>query len=148
MESLPTGPSSSAGSQWVFYYDGGCGLCRRLVAVLARADLTNAILWVPFQSLQRPPGDLTWDDLDRAAYLDAGQGPPRAGFLAIRELTWKLPLLWPLAPVFWFPGIHRPGGWAYRWVAAHRHRFFSCNPQGQSPPGASAAPPFPNDLQP
>ena len=93
--------------RWAFYYDGDCGMCRRIIAVLSSLDVRRSITWVPFQSLNDPPGGLGWDDLDRSAYFDRGKPPLLAGFHAFKALTLRLPLLWPLAPIFLFAG-HRP----------------------------------------
>ena len=89
-------------------------------------DFAGGVTWIPFQSLEQPPDNLSWRDLDRAAYLDTGKGHLHEGFYAFRELTLKLPLLWPLALIFWLPGIQVPGRAVYRWVAANRYRLSSC----------------------
>ena len=112
--------------RWAFYYDGDCGMCRRIIAVLSSLDVHRSITWVPFQSLDDPPGGLSWDDLDRSAYFDRGKPPLLAGFHAFKALTLRLPLLWPLAPIFCLPGIARPGEIIYRWIADHRHEISRC----------------------
>jgi predicted DCC family thiol-disulfide oxidoreductase YuxK len=127
---------------WKFYYDGDCGLCRRLVRGLSRLDFGRAITWISFQSLERPPQSLSWSDLDRAAFLELDTGDLLEGFYAFRMLTLKVPSLWPLAPLFWLPGVHVPGRAIYRWVAANRYRLSRCTvpdgrpgPDGSPPPG-------------
>ncbi|MCI0830197.1 MAG: DUF393 domain-containing protein, partial [Chloroflexi bacterium] len=80
----------------------------------------------PYQSLYAPPPGLTWDDLKRSAYLVGRKGRYYEGFYAFRMLIVRLPLLAPLAPVFWLPGISIIGAAAYRWVARNRYRFFGC----------------------
>ena len=145
MTSLTDKPGGAPGFPWRFYYDGYCGLCLWLVRRLARLDFSNAVAWVPFQSLDEPPQGLTWEALDRAVYLDTGAGPNHAGFFAIRKLTLKLPALWPLAPLFWFPGVHFPGTAVYRWVAAHRRRLSRCRP---FPPKGDVLPPASSDRDP
>jgi predicted DCC family thiol-disulfide oxidoreductase YuxK len=111
---------------WVFYYDGDCGFCSRVVQVLGWLDFGKGVRWVPFQSLEEPPPGKTWDDLDSAAYLDCGEGDLEEGFYAFRRLTIKIPVLIPLAPVFWFPGMRFLGVPAYRWVARNRYRISRC----------------------
>ncbi len=139
---MPRPTQKSPDAPWLFYYDGDCGLCLRLVNLLARLDYANAVSWVAFQSLDAPPEGLTWQALDRAVHLDTGSGPRHAGFFAVRKLTLKLPALWPLAPLFWFPGVHLPGQAVYGWVAANRRRFSRCRPFRPEP---DAARPFPID---
>ncbi len=116
-------------NEWAFYYDGDCHFCTTVVGWLTRVDFLDQIVWTSFQSLESPPEGLTWDDLDRSAYLQAGRGRLHEGFYAIRMLTVRLVALMPLAPLFWFPGAPLIGVAAYRWVARNRYRF----PIGRSP---------------
>ena len=126
-------PSEPGKAQCVLYYDGDCGFCTRGVGGLRALDRGKAVQWVPFQSLDEPPGGLTWDDLNLAAYLDCGGGPPKEGFYAFRQLTLKIPLLLPLAPLLWFPGVHIPGTTLYRWIARNRYRLSRCRFPGTGP---------------
>ena len=119
---------------WVFYYDGDCGFCTLSVRFLALMDFFGKVTWNDFRVLPEPPLDLTWDDLDAAAYLEIGSksttviegsnGQSRIyrGFYAVRMLTLRLPPLFPLVAVLWLPGVNRIGEAAYAWVAANRYR--------------------------
>ena len=89
-------------------------------------DIFQRVQWVPFQSLEEPPRGLSWEDLNRAAYLDSGQGVLHEGFYGIRMLTLRLFPLLPLAPVFWFPGMNSLGTAVYRWIATNRYRISRC----------------------
>jgi len=121
--------------QRVFYYDADCGFCSWTVRWLRRFDLFHRMTWRSFQSLDKPPYHLTWDDLDQAAYLDDdGRGKLYGGFYAFRMLTVRLWPLMVLAPLFWFPGMHIPGVAVYGWVAKNRYRISACRLPG-SPPG-------------
>ena len=102
------------------FYDGGCGLCRATRACLAALDVSRRVRWRAYQSLSEPPRGLAWADLERAAYLRTADGRTFQGFFAFRALSTRLPLLWPLAPLLWLPGMAALGGRAYRWVAANR----------------------------
>ncbi len=111
----------------VFYYDADCRLCTRLVRLLSKADVLRRITWAPYQALETPPPGISWEDLERAAYLvDGGRGRHYEGFYAFRMLTVRLPLLAPLAPIFWFPAMGLAGAVVYRWVARNRYRIFGC----------------------
>jgi predicted DCC family thiol-disulfide oxidoreductase YuxK len=105
----------------VFYYDGDCGFCTRVVRVLQAADLRHRVRWVAFQSLAKMPGGLTRSDLQREAYIQH-RGSLEGGFYSFRRLTLLLPPLWPLAPLMWLPGMQRLGEPAYAWVARNRGR--------------------------
>ena len=112
--------------RWVFYYDGECGFCTASVGLLARADFFRQVTWMAYQDLEAPPTDLTWEDLEQAAFLGVegkeGQSRLYRGFYAFRMLTLRLPPLLPLAPFLWLPSVHRPGEAVYGWVAANRYR--------------------------
>ena len=110
----------------VLIYDADCRLCANLARWLSRVDVLQQLNWTPYQSLDAPPPGLTWDDLKRSAYLVGGRGRYYEGLYAFCMLTVRLPLLAPLAPVFWLPGISIIGAAAYRWVARNRYRFFGC----------------------
>ena len=49
----------------VFYYDGDCGMCLRLVRRLERMDSHSRITWTPYQSLDEPPTGITWEEMDQ-----------------------------------------------------------------------------------
>ncbi len=117
--------------RWVFYYDGDCGFCTRVARWLARLDLLRQVTWTPYQSLDQPPQDLSWEDLNQAAYLEhSHRHRLYRGFYAFRRLTLWLPPLLPLAPLFWFPGVALAGRVLYRWVAANRQRISRCRAPG------------------
>lgn len=119
---------------WVLFYDGNCGFCTLSVRALALADFFHFVTWTAYQELEEPPAGLAWEDLDAAAYLETGSGfsePGQGriedsrlyrGFYAFRMLTLRLPPLMPLALLLWLPGVNRMGEWAYKRVAANRHR--------------------------
>lgn len=119
---------------WVFYYDGECGFCTASIRMLALADLLGKVTWTPYQDLPYLPAGLTREQLDEAAYLEVvgltlhGEaeetGPSRfyRGFYAFRMLTLGLPPLFPLALLFWIPGVNLLGEAAYSWVAENRYR--------------------------
>ena len=112
--------------RWIFYYDGNCGFCTRVVRGLSRIDFFRQVQWIPFQSLEEPPQGLSWEDLDRSAYLDTGREGLHEGFYSFRMLTLRLLPLVPLAPVFWFPGMNLLGTVVYRWIASNRNRISRC----------------------
>ena len=116
----------ASNASWRLYYDGDCGLCNTFVGWLARLDFSHLITWTPYQSLKRPPGGLTWTDLERSAYLETGNGRLYEGFYAFRMITLKIWPLLPLAPIIWMPGMNLLGVSMYRWVARNRCRLSKC----------------------
>ena len=116
----------SGARQWVLYYDGECPLCEAAKRWLSRLDVFHRVEWKAYQSLERPPRGLSWSDLESAAWLDTGSGRPVRGFNAFRTLALRLPLLLPVAPALWMPGMGRLGEWAYGLVARNRCRLSLC----------------------
>ncbi len=110
----------------VFYYDGDCGMCLRLVRWLERMDSHGRITWTPYQSLDEPPTGITREDMDQAAYLISDAGEVREGFYAIRDLLTKLPALALLGALMRLPGAGLIGRPVYRLVARNRRRLSSC----------------------
>lgn len=50
-----------------------------------------------------------------------------SGFAALRWLAWRLPLLWPVAPFLYLPGMATLGQRLYLWVARNRLRLVPCH---------------------
>ena len=134
-QSLQKRKMSQAAEPWVFYYDGECGFCIRWVGRLGRLDRAGRVSWTAFQSLDSPPRGIGWEDLRRSAYLDnepqMGAANLHEGFFAFRHLTLRIPALFPLAPLFWLPGMGWLGSRVYRWVADNRYRFSCPRPFGR-----------------
>ncbi len=112
----------------VFYYDGECGICLRLVRRLMKFDARGSITWTAFQSLECPPLGISWEDLDRAAYLISDAGDVSEGFYAIRGLLTRLPALAAVGMFMHLPGVALVGRPLYRFIARNRKSRLSCGP--------------------
>ncbi len=95
-----------------------------VVRRLSSLDVFGRVAWITSQSLEEPPGGLSWEDLDSAIYLERGQGRFYRGFYAFRMLAAGLPLLAPLLPLLWLPGIRFLGEALYARVARNRCHLF------------------------
>ena len=113
--------NSRRDSKWTLFYDGNCGFCAGARRWLSKLDFFQIIEWTPYQTLEEPPAGLSWEDLDRYAWMDTGRGRLRRGFYAMRLLTLKLPPLLPFAPLMWLPGMHLAGEAVYGWVSRNRY---------------------------
>lgn len=49
-----------------------------------------------------------------------------SGFQAFRWMAWRLPLLWPLAPFLYLPGMATLGQWVYLKIARNRYQLVPC----------------------
>jgi predicted DCC family thiol-disulfide oxidoreductase YuxK len=117
--------------QAVVLYDGLCLLCQKGVRTLRRLDWFG---WLAFQDARdrehlpahEPP--LNPDRLLEEMHLLPPDGQHvYHGFGAFRWMAWRLPLLWPLAPFLYLPGVPTIGERLYLWVARHRFQLVPCH---------------------
>ena len=113
----------SRSSSLAVVYDGGCGMCRRGVAVLKSLDWTNSLDchnlrdW-PEVSRRFPQLDQVACTKDMHAVDRMGVSFP--GYYAYRVIAWRLPLIAPLAWVGYLPPVATLGHRVYRRIADHR----------------------------
>ncbi len=108
-------------------YDGHCGLCRRSVFILTILDNLHRVRFTDYHdafALEAVAPDLALADLERTMHVRAPNGLTWEGFHAFRALTWHLPVLWPLAPILYLPGVPWIGKRVYARIAARR---LNCN---------------------
>ena len=103
-------------------YDGCCRFCRSQVALLRRLSLGRE---PEFLSLHDPLvadrfPELSADDLLSQMYVIDPQGVARGGAEAVRYLSRRLPMLWPLAVLLHVPGSLPLWKRLYAFVARHR----------------------------
>lgn len=105
-------------------YDGRCRFCRSQVAILRRLDLGRTL---EFTSLHNPSvghdfPELAHDDLLAQMVVVDKAGLARGGADAVRYLSRRLPLLWPLAVLLHVPGTLPLWAALYRFIARNRMR--------------------------
>ena len=105
-------------------YDGRCRFCRSQIAILRRLDLGRVL---EFTSLHDPSvgsdfPELAHDDLLAQMVVVDTAGRARGGAEAVRYLSRRLPLLWPLAVPLHIPGTLPLWAALYRFVARNRMR--------------------------
>jgi predicted DCC family thiol-disulfide oxidoreductase YuxK len=110
-------------------YDGDCAFCRKSIDVLRKLDWRRRLTYVNARDtsqtlLQQPP--VAGAPLLEQMHVLTPAGRLYGGYAAIRWLAWRLPLLWPLAPLLYLPGASPIGNAAYRWVARHRFQLVPC----------------------
>ncbi len=103
-------------------FDGGCSFCGGAVRALGALDPTARIALVDFreQDLKEIDPRLTRDACMRRIQFVERNGKLTEGFDAFRRLSLKLPLLWPLAPMLYIPGMRLIGVPVYDFIARHR----------------------------
>lgn len=116
-------PDESPNSDIVIW-DGDCRFCRKQVERLAWFDATQSLSYMSLHDprvAERFP-QLSHEQLMAQLWVIRPRGQIFGGADAIRYLSLRLPLLWPIAPLLYIPfslGLWR---WLYRQVAARRYR--------------------------
>ncbi len=115
------------GVQNVLLYDGNCQFCRNSVNQLRVMDLFNTLKMMDYNLVaeydQSLPEGLTKEKAASQLHLIEPDGSLYGGYFVFRRLSWKLPMLYPLIPIFYFPGSGAVGPLIYRWVAKNRYLF-------------------------
>lgn len=105
-------------------YDGRCRFCQGQIAILRRMDLGRRLVFLslhdPLVAGEFP--ELEADALMAEMHVVDRAGRVRAGAEAVRYLSCRLPLLWPLALPLHLPGSLPAWRWLYRVVARNRYR--------------------------
>jgi predicted DCC family thiol-disulfide oxidoreductase YuxK len=105
-------------------YDGHCAFCLRSLNIVRALD-TRGVMRLHDahqpETFDRFP-ELRGADVEDAMYTAVDGEPTYRGFFAFRRLAWAGPLLWPLLPIFYFPGASFIGPRVYALVARNRTR--------------------------
>ena len=107
-------------------YDGQCGFCVRALKVCRALDVRRALRFHDATARQQVHAvfpELLDADFDNAMFAVAPDRGVTRGFFAFRRILREALLMWPLLPVFYFPGSGWIGPKAYAWVARNRGRF-------------------------
>ena len=113
-------------------YDGLCPLCKRTVRLLTRFDLFTRLEFLDFRAIDLNAYnhshmlDLARQELEEEMYV-IFQGKANRGFYGYRRIALALPVLWPLAPWLFLPGISSLGALVYGYVARNRLKFLWCD---------------------
>lgn len=112
-------------------YDGQCPFCRKSVELLKRLDWLGRLSYVDARDREHLPAGPRPLDPDRLLQEMHLVTPDRRrvyhGFGALRWVAWRLPLLWPVAPLLYLPGVPTLGQRLYLWVARNRFRLVPCH---------------------
>ena len=116
----------SANTSPLLIYDGNCQFCVASVQKLKMMDLFAALKFVDFHQvsdLKNLHPELTKDLVMSQLYLVEPDGKLYGGFGAFRRLCFVMPMLYPVIPVFYFPGMGILGPIVYRFMAKNRYLF-------------------------
>lgn len=123
MSGLPD-PDQSPGAD-VVIYDGDCRFCQGQVRNLRRFDFGGkrlSYLSLHDRRVRERYPDLSHADLMAQMYVVDQQGRRHGGSEAVRYLSRRLPLLWPVMPILHLPGTAGLWRWGYNQIARRRYK--------------------------
>lgn len=116
-----------AAGQIPLIYDGQCTFCRKSLRMIKIMDVFDAIKEVDFRTaedLSQYHKDLNPGLAEKQVYLIEPKGGLYGGFFAFRRFSLFMPMMYPLIPFLFFPGMGLMGPLAYKVVASSR-KFFN-----------------------
>ena len=115
----------------IVLYDGECPLCQRSVRILQRLDWFGKLHFQSARDTEHlPAARVTLDNakmLEEMHVLTPSRDQTYAGFGAFRWMAWRIPLLMPLAPFLYLPGVPWLGNRIYLWIARNRLKLVPCH---------------------
>jgi len=104
-------------------FDDRCGKCRRFVAFSSLLDLARHLDLVGLSDPRRTRefGHFDLDALNFEMHVIDSHNQIFRGFFAIRRIALEVPLMWPLAALFFLPGVSTAGVPIYAWIARTRY---------------------------
>ena len=111
-------------------YDGDCPFCRKSIEWLRRLDWRHVLSFVNFRDKSDPTVTAVPTTPERMAeemhVWTASRDHLYHGFGAFRFMSWRLPLLWVLAPFLYLPLVPWLGQKVYLWIARNRFNLVPC----------------------
>jgi len=108
----------------VLIYDGHCGFCLKCLRILKIMDLFEFLDYRSFYDYlekEEPlPGGLWIDQVQKRMYIVIDQEKKYGGYAVFRWICWYMPMMIPLIPVIFFPGMGILGPRLYDLVAKNR----------------------------
>ncbi|MCR4336274.1 MAG: DCC1-like thiol-disulfide oxidoreductase family protein [Candidatus Omnitrophica bacterium] len=107
-------------------YDGQCQFCQQSVHQLQIMDLFDKLFFVDYhryENLKVIHPQLTKEIAHSQLHLIEADGTLYGGFDVFRRICFMMPMLYPLIPIFYFPGAGVIGPHVYRWTAKNRYLF-------------------------
>lgn len=122
--------SDPAPGHGLVIFDGDCAFCQKSVGLLHRLDWFNRLAYHnarEYESL--PPAEVQLDPdrlLEEMHVLTPDRTQAPSGFRAVRWIVWRLPILWPIAPFLYCPGVPWLGQKLYLRIARNRFGLVPC----------------------
>jgi predicted DCC family thiol-disulfide oxidoreductase YuxK len=114
----------------IILYDGLCPFCLKNVSLLKRLDWLGRLRFHDCRDTAGIPANTAHLDPARMIQEMHVLTPDRAtaysGFRAVRWIAGRMPILWPLYPLLFIPGMPRLGQRLYLWIARNRFQLLPC----------------------
>jgi predicted DCC family thiol-disulfide oxidoreductase YuxK len=127
----PNTPAGGTRTHWALVlYDGQCPLCIKSAETIKRFDWFHTLHFQDARDiaaipLREPPLD-PHRLLQQMHLITPDNQHVYCGFKAFRWIAWRLPVLWPVAPLLYLPGVPTLGEKTYLWIARNRYRLVPC----------------------
>ncbi len=116
--------------QALVLFDGYCPFCQLSMKLLGRLDWFGTLAWRSFRLPENVPQTTPTLDplrLEEEMHLIGPKGSPILhGFEAFRYMAWRIPLLFPIAPLLYLPWVPLLGQKTYRYIAKNRFGMLPC----------------------
>jgi predicted DCC family thiol-disulfide oxidoreductase YuxK len=116
--------------QAVILFDGECPMCRQTTAILRRLDWLKKLRFHNCRDTAGIPANSAHLEADRMIaemhVLAADRKSALSGYRAVRWICGRVPVLWPLYPLMFVPGMPKLGQRIYLWIARNRFQLVPC----------------------
>ena len=119
-------------NQDIVIFDGHCQFCIGSIEKLQTLDIfgkTKLLDYQIFEDISSIDGRLTKEKCHSQMHVLTAERELFGGFYAFQYLSMRLPLLWILVPLFYFPGMQWVGSVIYSFISKNRtlfHRKGAC----------------------
>jgi predicted DCC family thiol-disulfide oxidoreductase YuxK len=111
-------------------YDGACAFCCKSVELAKKLDWLGKLEYVNVrdktQPILREPLIAAAPLLEQMHVVPVAGDALYGGYRAVRFMAWRLPLLWPIAPFLYLPGMTWLGQKIYLYIARNRFKIIPC----------------------
>jgi predicted DCC family thiol-disulfide oxidoreductase YuxK len=114
----------------IVLFDGDCPLCRKTTSILKRLDWLRLLRFhncrdtagIPTNTAHLEPAHM----IAEMHVLTPDRKNALSGFRAVRWIAGRVPLMWPLYPLLFIPGMPKLGQRIYLWIARNRFQLVPC----------------------